>query len=168
MSRTIDGHVLPTERKGHFMMEVWNPLGVIGVITAFNFPVAVCGWNSAIALICGNLVCWKGALTSGLVSVAVTKIMTEVLEKHGFKSVFTLVQGDGPTIGDKMVQDPRMQLISFTGSTAVGRKISADVHRRFGRTILELGGNNAAIILEDGDFELALKGSIFAAVGTAG
>ena len=90
LSRTIDGKVYPSERPGHFMMEVWNPLGLIGVITAFNFPVAVCGWNTAIALICGDLMVWKGALTTSLVTVAVGKLITEVLERNGFKSVFTV------------------------------------------------------------------------------
>ena len=168
MSRTIDGKVLPSERPGHFMMEVWNPLGIIGVITAFNFPVAVSGWNATIALICGDSMLWKGALSTSLVTIAVTKMVTEVLETHGFKSVFTLAQGGGSTIGNKIVQDPRVHLVSFTGSTPIGQQISADVHRRFARTILELGGNNAAIIMDDADMELAFKACVFAAVGTAG
>lgn len=168
MSRTIEGKVLPSERPGHFMMEVWNPLGIIGVITAFNFPVAVSGWNGAIAFICGDMMIWKGALTTSLCTIAVGKIVGEVLSKHGFNSVMTVCQGDGPTIGNRIVQDPRVQLISFTGSTGVGKRISADVHKRFGRTILELGGNNACVIMDDADLELALQACVFACVGTAG
>ena len=151
MSRTIDGKVLPSERPDHWMMEVWNPLGIVGVITAFNFPVAVCGWNAALSLICGNMILWKPALTTCLTSVAMGKIMTEVLAKNGFKSVMTICCGDGPDIGDALVKDERIPLVSFTGSTAVGRNVSAEVHRRFGKTILELGGNNAQIIMPDCD-----------------
>mmetsp|Transcript_2724 Transcript_2724/g.4628 ORF Transcript_2724/g.4628 Transcript_2724/m.4628 type:complete len:508 (-) Transcript_2724:84-1607(-) len=168
MSRTIDGKVLPSERPQHFMMEVYNPLGIVGVITAFNFPVAVCGWNTALALICGDLVVWKPALTTCLTSVALMKVMGDVLEKNGFKNVMTLCCGDGHDIGNALVMDKRIPLVSFTGSTAVGRHVSAEVHRRFGRTILELGGNNATIIMPDSDLELAFAASIFGAVGTAG
>jgi len=168
MSRTIDGKVLPSERPGHFMMEVWNPLGLIGVITAFNFPVAVSGWNGAIAFICGDMMIWKGALTTSLCTIAVGKIVAEVLTKNGFNSVMTVCQGDGSTIGNKIVQDPKIQLISFTGSTSIGKRISTDVHKRFGRTILELGGNNAAVVMDDADLELTLKSCVFSCVGTAG
>jgi aldehyde dehydrogenase family 7 protein A1 len=168
MSRTIDGKVLQSERPGHFMMEVWNPLGVIGCITAFNFPVAVAGWNAAIALICGNMMIWKGSESTNLCSIATTKIVADVLNRNGFKNVFTLCQGDGPTIGSKMVDDHRVNLISFTGSTAVGRQINKKVSERFGKTVMELGGNNAAIIMDDADTELALKACVFAAVGTTG
>ena len=155
MSRTIDGKVFNSERPGHFMMEVWNPVGNVGVITAFNFPVAVCGWNTCLALICGDQIIWKGAETVSLVTIALGKIITDVLKANGFNSVMTVITGDGPNVGNAMVQDPRVPLVSFTGSTAVGRSVSADVHRRFGNTILELGGNNAAIIMPDADLELA-------------
>lgn len=155
MSRTIDGKVFNSERPSHFMMEVWNPVGNVGVITAFNFPVAVMGWNTSLALICGDQVVWKGAQTASLVTVATGKIICDVLKANGFNSVVTVVTGDGPNIGNAMVQDPRVPLVSFTGSTNVGRGISADVHRRFGKTILELGGNNAAIIMPDADLEIA-------------
>jgi len=168
MSRTIDGKVLPSERPGHFMMEMWNPIGNVGVITAFNFPVAVCGWNAALALICGDQVIWKGALSTSLVTVACGKIIADVLKANGWHSVLTVVTGDGSNIGNALVQDPRVSLVSFTGSTQVGRGVSADVHRRFGSTILELGGNNAAIIMPDADLELAFQGAVFAAVGTCG
>lgn len=168
MSRTIDGKVLNSERPEHFMMEMWNPVGNVGVISAFNFPVAVSGWNVALALICGDTVCWKGALTTSLTTVATGKIVVDVLKAHGFESVVTVLTGDGPDIGNAMVQDPRVPLVSFTGSTAVGRNVSADVHKRFGRTILELGGNNAAVIMPDADLEIAFQGSVFSAVGTCG
>lgn len=168
MSRTISGKVLPSERPDHWMMEVWNPLGIVGVVTAFNFPVAVCGWNAALALICGNMFLWKPALTTCLTSVAFGKIMTDVLAANGFNSVFTVCCGDGPDIGDALVKDERIPLVSFTGSTKVGRHVAAEVARRFGKTILELGGNNATIVMPDSDLELAFQGSVFGAVGTAG
>lgn len=168
MSRTIDGKVLNSERPGHFMMECWNPIGNVGVITAFNFPVAVFGWNTALALICGDQIVWKGAQTVSMVTVATGKIIVDVLKQHGFHSVVTVITGDGSNVGNAMVQDPRVPLVSFTGSTGVGRGISSDVHRRFGKTILELGGNNAAIIMPDADLELAFQGSVFSAVGTCG
>jgi len=151
MSRCIDGKVLPSERPEHWMMEVWNPVGIVGVITAFNFPVAVCGWNTTLALICGDMIVWKPALSACLVTVAVQRIVAGVLEKHGFKSVCTLVCGDGPDIGNEMVNDKDVPLVSFTGSTAIGRMVSTKVHARFGRTILELGGNNSTILMPDCD-----------------
>lgn len=168
MSRTISGSVIPSERPDHWMMEVWNPVGIVGVISAFNFPVAVAGWNVSLAMICGDLTIWKPALTVCLVTIAVQKLVGAVLMKHGFGSVNTCVCGDGPDIGNEMVNDKRIPLISFTGSTAVGRQISRTVHERFGKTILELGGNNATIVMPDGDLELAFQGSVFAAAGTAG
>lgn len=168
LSRTLAGKILPSERGGHVIMENWNPLGMIGVITAFNFPAAVLGWNTAISMICGNLSIWKGSPSTNLVSVALTKIFIEVLEKWGFGGVFTMITGEGPTLGEKMTHDERLKLISFTGSTAVGRRISTVVHSRFGRTILELGGNNAMIVLDDADVNMALAAAVFAAVGTCG
>jgi aldehyde dehydrogenase family 7 protein A1 len=150
MSRTISGKVIPSERPEHFMMEVWNPLGIVGVITAFNFPTAVLGWNAALALICGDSIVWKPAPTACLSTIAVGKVMTEILEKHGFKSVLT-VCCDGAATGEAIVNDKRVPLVSFTGSTPVGRHVSAEVHRRFGKTILELGGNNATIVMPDCD-----------------
>jgi aldehyde dehydrogenase family 7 protein A1 len=168
MSRTISGSVIPSERPDHWMMEVWNPLGIVGVITAFNFPVAVAGWNTALSLICGDLVLWKPALTTCLVTIAVQNLVAGVLKKHGFNSVCSCVCGDGPDIGNELVNDKRIPLVSFTGSTAVGRQVSRTVHERFGKTILELGGNNSAIVMPEGDVELAFQGSVFAAAGTAG
>ena len=168
MSRTIAGKTLPSERPDHMMMEQWNPLGTVGVITAFNFPVAVFGWNAALALITGNTIMWKPALTACLSTLATAKIVVDILKKNGFNSVVTVCCGDGPDIGDALVKDERVPLISFTGSTNIGRHVSAEVHRRFGKTILELGGNNATVVMPDCDLEIAFQGSIFGAVGTCG
>eukprot|EP01112_Ceratiomyxa_fruticulosa_P012609 TRINITY_DN34_c0_g1_i2.p1 TRINITY_DN34_c0_g1~~TRINITY_DN34_c0_g1_i2.p1 ORF type:complete len:510 (-),score=123.20 TRINITY_DN34_c0_g1_i2:61-1590(-) len=169
LSRMIAGQVLPSERPGHFMMEVWNPLGMVGIITAFNFPVAVFGWNAAISLICGNVQIWKGASTTSLITVATTKIVAEVLERNGFPGgICSMVIGPGRTVGEQIIQDKRLGLISFTGSTEVGRRISSVVHSRFGRTILELGGNNSIVVMDDANLDLALRAILFAAIGTSG
>jgi len=167
MSRTISGKIIPSERPEHMMMEQWSPLGIVGVITAFNFPVAVCGWNAALALICGDLIVWKPAPTACMVSIALAKIMCGVLEKNGWKNVMTVACGEAD-IGNALVVDERVPLISFTGSTKVGRHVSAEVHRRFGKTILELGGNNASIVMPDCNLDMAFAGSVFGAVGTCG
>jgi aldehyde dehydrogenase family 7 protein A1 len=154
LSRSLEGKVIPSERPGHFMIENWNPVGNVGVITAFNFPVAVMGWNAALALIAGDTVIWKGAQTTSLCTVATGKIIVDVLAKHGYKSIVTICCGDGVNVGAAMVADPRVALVSFTGSTAVGRQVSTVVHTRFGKTILELGGNNATVVMPDADLEL--------------
>ena len=168
LSRTIGGSVFNSERPDHFMMEVWNPLGIVGVITAFNFPCAVFGWNAAIAFITGNLVCWKGAPTTSLVTIACARIIGEVFEKNNINpNVLTVVQG-GVDVGQKMTADKRIPLISFTGSTKVGKMVQLTVAERFGKTLLELGGNNATIIMEDANLEMAFKACTFAAVGTCG
>lgn len=151
MSRTISGKVLPSERPDHMILEQWNPVGNVGVISAFNFPCAVSGWNTAIALIAGNTMIWKGHEEASLVTVAVGKIVTDVLKENGFNSVFTVCQGTGAEVGERFLQDKRMNLVSFTGSTAVGRHAATTVAGRFGKTILELGGNNAAVIMADAD-----------------
>jgi aldehyde dehydrogenase family 7 protein A1 len=169
LSRQLEGKILPSERAKHVLMEVWNPLGVIGVISAFNFPAAVYGWNLAIALVCGNCVVWKGASSTSLVSIAVTKVISEVFAKNGYpEGIITMVVGPGGSVGEALMSDNRIRLLSFTGSTSIGRHVSQVVHNRFGRTILELGGNNAAIVMDDADIEIALRSCVFAAVGTAG
>lgn len=168
MSRTIAGAVIPSERPDHFMMECWNPLGTVGVITAFNFPVAVAGWNASLCLITGNQVLWKPAESACLSTIATAKIMCDVLKKNGFNNVVNVVCGGGADIGEALVKDPRVPLVSFTGSTKVGRHVSAEVHRRFGKTILELGGNNAMIVMPDADLDIAFSGAVFGAVGTCG
>lgn len=166
MSRQLPGQVLASERDEHALLEVWNPLGKIGIISSYNFPSAVHGWNSAVSLICGNTQIWKGASSTSLVAVAQTKLMTEVLldnNVHG--GVATLCQGTGGTVGQKLIDDPRLKLVSFTGSTSVGKTVASTVSSRFGRTILELGGNNAVIVMDDANLEVALRSVLFAAAG---
>lgn len=168
LGRSINGQVVPSERPGHFMIEQWNPIGTVGVISAFNFPVAVYGWNSAIALVCGNPVVWKGAPTTNLSSIAVTKILEKVLVKNGLPGELCSLVAGGADVGQSMVDDERVKLLSFTGSTAVGRKVGETVAKRFGKSLLELGGNNAIVVMDDADLDLALRSVLFAAVGTAG
>lgn len=169
LSRTIAGLTIPSERPGHFMMELWHPLGIIGTITAFNFPLAVCGWNAAIALICGNCQIWKGATTTSLISIATTKLVAKVLAENNINgAVFSMICGSGAAIGELFINDKRLSLVSFTGSTEIGKRISSVVHSRFGRTILELGGNNAIIVMDDADLDLALRSILFACIGTCG
>jgi len=169
LSRKINGQILPSERKDHVLLEQWNPLGIVGVISAFNFPNAVFGWNFCISFICGNCTIWKTAQSVGLLSIATAKVVSTVLERNKVPpGVFSLLVGPGATVGNQMVNDKRIPLISFTGSTKVGRMVSENVHKRFGKTILELGGNNAMIICEDGNIDMALKAVVFAAVGTSG
>jgi aldehyde dehydrogenase family 7 protein A1 len=168
-SRMIPGQVFPSERANHTILEMWNPLGLVGVITAFNFPFAVFGWNLTNSMICGNMTLWKGSETTSLVSIATMKILDAVLKKNNVPSgVVTCLVGDGRSIGEIMINDPRMNLISFTGSTAVGRRIGKVVADRFGKSLLELGGNNAVIIMDDADLTMAIKGCLFSAVGTCG
>lgn len=168
MSRSIGGKVIPSERPEHMMIEQWNPIGNVGIISAFNFPCAVYGWNAALALIAGDQIIWKGAETTSLTAIATSKIVADVLDKNGFKSVAVLCQGTGAVVGEQMIKDKRLPLVSFTGSTKTGRHVSSTVAGRFGRSILELGGNNASIVMPDADLDLAFKGSLFAAVGTCG
>ncbi|KAM9367211.1 alpha-aminoadipic semialdehyde dehydrogenase isoform 2-T2 [Phaethornis superciliosus] len=168
LSRMIGGPILPSERPGHALIEQWNPVGLVGIITAFNFPVAVYGWNSAIAMICGNACLWKGAPTTSLVSVAVTKIIAQVLENNKVPGAICSLVCGGADIGTAMARDERMDLLSFTGSTKVGKQVALMVQERFGRSLLELGGNNAIIVFEDADLSLVIPSALFAAVGTAG
>jgi aldehyde dehydrogenase (NAD+) len=168
LSRQLYGLTLASERPAHRMMEQWHPLGVVGVITAFNFPVAVWSWNSAIAAVCGDPVVWKPAGPAPLCAVAVQHISNRVMADHGLRGIFNLVVGSGSSVGDRMLNDGRLPLISFTGSTAIGRHVSETVARRFGRTILELGGNNAIVVTEESNLDLAARAILFGAVGTAG
>lgn len=213
MSRTIAGQVIPSERPGHTLLEVWNPLGHVGIVTAFNFPHAVLGWNLTISMIAGNTNMWKGASTTPLVTLvsrrcpkttsvcpaphregpsryataslltssarphtrtharlqATTRIVAAVLEANNLPTgILTTVIGSGRTIGERLISDPRFSLVSFTGSTEIGEHVSTVVHSRFGRTILELGGNNASIVMPDANMDLALRACVFGAVGTAG
>ncbi len=168
LSRQLYGLTMHSERPAHRMYEQWHPLGAVGVITAFNFPVAVWSWNAAIAAVCGDPVVWKPSSDTPLTAVAVQHIANRVVADHGFNGIFCLAIGSGATVGEMMINDPRLPLISFTGSTKMGRRVAEAVARRFGRTILELGGNNAIIVTEDADLEMAVRSILFGAVGTAG
>jgi aldehyde dehydrogenase (NAD+) len=168
LSRQLYGLTLASERPGHRMMEQWHPLGPVGVISAFNFPVAVWSWNAAIAAVCGDPVVWKPAEATPLTAIAVQQIANRVMADHGVDGIFSLVIGPGSTIGERMIADARLPLISFTGSTAVGRRVAQAVAGRFGRTILELGGNNAIVVAADARLDLAVRAILFGAVGTAG
>jgi aldehyde dehydrogenase (NAD+) len=168
LSRQLYGLTMHSERPGHRMYEQWHPLGAIGVITAFNFPVAVWAWNAAIAAACGNATVWKPSSETPLTAIAVQHIANQVMADHGLKGIFCTAVGRGAVVGERMINDPRLPLISFTGSTKMGRRVSEAVARRFGSTILELGGNNAVIVAEDADLEMAVRTILFGAVGTAG
>ena len=167
-SRMLYGKTMHSERPNHRMYEQWHPLGPIGVISAFNFPVAVWAWNAFIAAIAGDVVIWKPSSSTPLTAVAVQHICNDVLERHGYTGIFNLIIGKGSTIGEKMLSDKRLPLISFTGSTFMGRHVAEVVSKRFGKTILELGGNNAILVDETADLDLAIPAIVFGAVGTAG
>ncbi len=167
LSRQLYGLTMGSERPNHRMYEQWHPLGPIGIITAFNFPVAVYSWNSAIAAVCGDTMIWKPSELVPLVSVATQKLVNKVMADHGLSGVFNLTIGGGD-IGQMMSEDQRLPMVSFTGSIPTGRKVAATVAQRLGRSILELGGNNAIIVTESADLEMATRGIVFGAVGTAG
>jgi aldehyde dehydrogenase (NAD+) len=168
LSRQLYGLTMASERPAHRMMEQWHPLGVLGLITSFNFPVAVWAWNTALAAVCGDPVVWKPAGPTPLCALAVQHIANTVAADHGLEGVFTLVIGPGRSVGEVMLADKRLPLISFTGSTSVGEHVAQVVAKRFGRTILELGGNNAIIVAEDANLDMATRAIVFGAVGTAG
>lgn len=168
LSRQLYGLSMHSERPLHRMYEQWHPLGPIGVISAFNFPVAVWSWNAFIAAVCGDTVIWKPSSDVPLCAVAVQNICNDVVEREGYPPIFSLIIGSGRTIGDKLVRDSRIPLISFTGSTPLGKRIGGIVGERLGKTILELGGNNAIIVDETADLNLAIPAILFGAVGTTG
>jgi aldehyde dehydrogenase (NAD+) len=168
LSRQLYGLAMHSERPEHRMYEQWHPLGVVGVISAFNFPVAVWSWNALLAAVCGDCVVWKPSLKTPLTAIAVQKICEKVLDRHGWKGVFSLVIGEDATIGERLLNDRRVPLISATGSTRMGRIVAETVGRRLGRTLLELGGNNGIIVMNDANLDLALRAVLFGAVGTAG
>jgi aldehyde dehydrogenase (NAD+) len=168
LSRQLYGLTTHSERPGHRMYEQWHPLGIVGVISAFNFPVAVWSWNAMIAAVCGDCVLWRPSSETPLTAIAVQKICNRVLDRHGLKGIFNLVIGPSKPIGETLVQDRRIPLVSFTGSTEVGRHVAETVARRLGRTILELGGNNGIIVMDDANPDLALRAVLFGSVGTAG
>jgi len=168
LSRQLYGLSMHSERPAHRMYEQWHPLGAIGVITAFNFPVAVWAWNAVIAAACGDTTVWKPSSDTPLTAIAIQHIANEVMADHGLKGIFNTTIGRGAIIGERMINDQRLPLISFTGSTKMGRRVAEAVARRFGKTILELGGNNAIIVAEDSDLDMAVRSILFGAVGTAG
>ncbi|ADE14582.1 Aldehyde Dehydrogenase [Nitrosococcus halophilus Nc 4] len=167
-SRMLYGKTMHSERPRHRMYEQWHPLGVVGVITAFNFPVAVWAWNALIAAICGNTVIWKPSPKAPLTAVAVQHLCNRAMEEAGYPGVFSLLVTDENQLAESLVQDSRLPLISFTGSTEVGRRVGELVASRLGRSLLELSGNNAVIVDETADLDLAVPAVVFGAVGTAG
>ena len=168
LSRQLYGLSMHSERPAHRMYEQWHPLGVVGVVTAFNFPVAVWAWNALVAAVCGDCVVWKPSSEAPLTAIAVQRICNRVLDRHGWKGVFNLVIGRGATVGERLLADRRIPLVSATGSCQMGYRVAEVVGKRLGRTILELGGNNGVIVMEDANLELTLRAVLFGAVGTAG
>jgi aldehyde dehydrogenase (NAD+) len=168
LSRQLYGLSMHSERSRHRMYEQWHPLGTIGVISAFNFPNAVWAWNAMIGAACGDAVVWKPSLKAPLTAIATHKVCEAVLAKNGWSGLFGLVIGRDADVGETMIHDPRLPLISATGSTRMGRHVGKVVAGRLGRSLLELGGNNAIIVEPSADLDLALRGIVFGAVGTAG
>jgi aldehyde dehydrogenase (NAD+) len=168
LSRQLYGVTIASERPEHRLYEQWHPLGVIGVITAFNFPIAVWSWNSLIAAIIGNVTLWKPSSKAPLTAIAVTKIANKVLEERGYPPIFYLLVGPGLTIGKAISQDTNIPLVSFTGSVKAGRDAAMEVSKRLGKSLLELGGNNGSIISNKADLKVAIKGVAFGVLATAG
>jgi aldehyde dehydrogenase (NAD+) len=168
LSRQLYGKTIQSERPDHRMFEQWLPLGPIGIITAFNFPAAVWSWNAAIAAVCGDTMIWKPSHSTPLVAIAIQHVANKVMSDHGLSGVFNLVSGDRNAVGNRMLEDANLPLISFTGSVRVGKHVASTVSERLGRSILELGGNNAVIVTQHADLELAVRAVVFGAVGTAG
>src|SRR5437762_2430087 len=168
-SRMLYGLTIQSERSSHRLMEQWHPLGVVAVITAFNFPVAVWSWNAALAAVCGDATIWKPSEKTPLTAIAVTKIAERVCrETSADPAIFALLVGDRKTVGQKLADDAGVSLISATGSVAMGLNVAKTVHGRLGKTIMELGGNNALIVCPTADLEMATESIFFGAVGTAG
>jgi aldehyde dehydrogenase (NAD+) len=167
-SRMLYGLTMHSERPEHRMYEQWHPLGVVGIISAFNFPVAVWSWNAFLAAICGNVSVWKPSPKGALCAIAVQHLCNRVFEKHGLPGIFQLFIDNGTELATRFVDDRRVDLVSFTGSTAVGREVAQRVAKRLGRCLLELGGNNAIIVDEFANLDLAVPAIVFGAVGTAG
>jgi aldehyde dehydrogenase (NAD+) len=167
-SRMLYGRTMHSERSQHRMYEQWHPLGVVGVISAFNFPVAVWSWNALLAAVCGNATVWKPSPKTPLCALAVQQLCEQVLKRHRAPAIFQLLIDRGAELGARLAADKRVNLLSFTGSTAVGRQIAQTVAARLGRSLLELGGNNAIIVDETADLDLAARAIVFGALGTAG
>ncbi|WP_250633407.1 L-piperidine-6-carboxylate dehydrogenase [Pinirhizobacter soli] len=167
-SRMLYGYTMHSERPGHRMYEQWHPIGLVGVVSAFNFPVAVWAWNAFLAAICGDITIWKPSPRTPLSAIATMKIVNEALRDAGFPDIFFLFNDAGTELAQTFVDDRRIPLVSFTGSTKVGRMVGERVAKRMGRSLLELGGNNAIIVDESADLKLAIPAIVFGAVGTAG
>jgi len=168
LSRQLNGQTIPSERPGHVMREQWHPIGVVGIISAFNFPVAVWSWNTALAWICGDVCVWKASEKAPLCSVACQNIIAEILKDNNLpEGISCIVNGDYK-VGEYMTTDTRIPLVSATGSTRMGRIVGATVAERFGKSLLELGGNNAIIITPTADLKVVVPGAVFGAVGTCG
>ena len=168
-SRMLYGLTIQSERPSHRLMEQWHPLGLVAVITAFNFPVAVWSWNAALAAVCGDATIWKPSEKTPLTAIAVTKIAERVCKETGADpAIFSLLIGDRKSVGEKLANDPRVSLVSATGSVAMGLNVAKTVHGRLGKTIMELGGNNALVVTPTADIEMATQSIFFGAVGTAG
>ncbi|MDF1605237.1 aldehyde dehydrogenase family protein [Nocardioides sp. YIM 152315] len=168
LSRQLYGRTMPSERPGHRLMETWHPLGVVGVVSAFNFPAAVWSWNTAIALVCGDPVVWKPSELTPLTSLACQATLTRAIADQGAPEAVAQVVLGGPDVGQALVDHHGIALLSATGSTRMGRAVGPRVAERFGRSLLELGGNNAAVVTGSADLDLAVRGIVFAAAGTAG
>ncbi len=168
LSRQLYGLTMPSERAGHRLSEMWHPIGPVGVITSFNFPCAVWSWNAFIAAVVGDVTLWKPSDKAPLTAIAVMNLVDEVMDSMGMPKAFHLVCGPGSVVGDAMSVDPRLPLVSFTGSVATGARVSVRVAGRLGRSLLELGGNNAAIVTPSADMTMAVEGVAFGALATAG
>ncbi|GAB79434.1 delta-1-piperideine-6-carboxylate dehydrogenase [Austwickia chelonae] len=168
LSRQLFGRTMPSERPGHRLMETWHPLGVVGVISAFNFPVAVWSWNAAVALVCGDTVVWKPSERAPLCALACHALVQRALAEVGCDTAVSQVVLGGPEVGRALADHPLVALVSATGSTRMGREVGPRVAARFGRCLLELGGNNAAVVAPSADLDLVTRGVVFSAVGTAG
>lgn len=168
LSRQLYGKTMHSERPQHRMYEQWHPLGTVGIITAFNFPVAVWAWNAMVAAACGDVMIWKPSEFTPLTAVAVQNLIQPIVEKHDIPGVFNMAVGSGADLGARIAADRRIPLVSATGSCRMGREVGRVVAARMGRSLLELGGNNAIIVLEDADLDMTLRAVLFGAVGTAG
>jgi len=167
-SRMLYGFTMHSERPYHRMFDQYHPYGIVGIITAFNFPVAVWAWNAMLAAVCGDVNLWKPSSKTPLCGIAVQNILDPIIDEHDLQGIFNLIIGRGSTVGEELINDTRIPLISSTGSTAMGKHVGKTVGKRLGRTILELGGNNAVIVAEDANMDMAVRTVLFGAVGTAG
>ena len=168
LSRQLYGLTMPSERPGHTMREQWHPLGTVGVLTAFNFPMAVWAWNSMLAFTCGDACVWKPSPKTPLTAIGLTNVIRPILEEEGFGALCGLAIGGNEDVAQAMMDDARLPMVSFTGSTAIGKLVAGRVAGRMGRLILECGGNNGLVVMDDADLEMVLPATLFGAVGTAG